>query len=76
MLIGARNPMVCPIHVSGLGLDSRGPPIQAFTVAYIISIWFQHILHSQLVYGWGDSYWKGLVACYTGYSFALVASVQ
>ena len=47
----------------------------AWFLSYVISIWLQHALHSTLVYGWATSYWKGLVATYTGYSFALVSSV-
>ena len=47
----------------------------AWFLSYVISIWLQHALHAALVYGWGDSYWKGLIATYTGYSMALFSSV-
>jgi hypothetical protein len=45
-----------------------------FFLAYLVSIWMQHLLHSTLVYGWVQSYWAGLVSTYTGYSLALVLS--
>ena len=47
----------------------------AWFLSYVISIWIQHALHATLVYGWVFSYWKGLLATYTGYSLALFASV-
>ena len=47
----------------------------AWFLSYLISIWIQHALHAILVYGWVFSYWKGLLATYTGYSLALFASV-
>ena len=47
----------------------------AWFLSYVISIWIQHALHATLVYGWVFSYWRGLLATYTGYSLALFASV-
>ena len=47
----------------------------AWFLSYVISIWFQHALHATLVYGWVTSYWRGLLATYTGYSIALFSSV-
>ncbi|CAK0790224.1 unnamed protein product [Prorocentrum cordatum] len=47
----------------------------AWMLSYFVSIWFQFVLNSTLVYGPSDSYWKGLFACYTGYTTALLASV-
>ena len=35
---------------------------QAWFLSYLASIWLQHLLHSTLVYGWGDGYWSGLAA--------------
>ena len=35
---------------------------QAWFLSYLASIWLQHLLHSSLVYGWGDGYWSGLAA--------------
>eukprot|EP00040_Diaphanoeca_grandis_P016589 m.85798 g.85798 ORF g.85798 m.85798 type:complete len:134 (-) comp25901_c0_seq1:474-875(-) len=57
------------------GFITWQPITVAWFVAYLISIWFQHILNCVLVFGWGDSYIKGLIACYAGYSMALFASV-
>ena len=47
----------------------------AWFLSYVVSIWLQHALHATLVYGWVTSYWKGLIATYTGYSMALFSSV-
>jgi hypothetical protein len=56
--------------------DSIPSPVTvAWFLSYLLSIWMQHALHSTLVYGWTSNYWAGLVATYTGYSGALLASV-
>ena len=51
------------------------PVTVAWFLSYLVSIWLHHALHAMLVYGWGSSYWAGLLATYTGYSGALLASV-
>lgn len=47
----------------------------AWFLSYFLSIWFQFVLNSALVYGPPEAFWKGLFACYTGYTSALFASV-
>ena len=62
------------ICVASMPATIPSPITVSFFLAYLISIWLQHLLHSTLVYGWVQSYWSGLFSTYTGYSLALVLS--
>ena len=62
------------VAVASLPASVPSPISVSFFIAYLISIWLQHFLHSVLVYGWVQSYWSGLFSTYTGYSLALVLS--
>ncbi|CAM9135542.1 unnamed protein product [Heterosigma akashiwo] len=46
----------------------------SFTVSYLISVWFQHLLHQVLVFGSSSNYWSSLFATYATYALSIVAS--
>jgi len=51
----------------------------SFAVAYLIQIFFQHVINAALVFGWSTinsrkKYAKGLAACYTAYATTCVGT--
>mmetsp|Transcript_33457 Transcript_33457/g.42123 ORF Transcript_33457/g.42123 Transcript_33457/m.42123 type:complete len:144 (-) Transcript_33457:196-627(-) len=46
----------------------------SWAISYLISVWFQHLLHQALVFGMSSNYWSSLFVTYATYSLSIVIS--